>query len=91
MGDDGEERGIIIVGGYVNRLIDEWCGNGYRPRWPFPGPPPWWFRAEVSARDILALGASLHEAARQAFDPGVSRVLGDAAGRLAQAGLERMR
>lgn len=91
MGDRGEERGIIIVGGYVNRLVDDWCGTGYRPRWPFPGPPPWWFSQEVSSRDILTLGASLHQASREAFDPIVSRSLGEAADKLAQVGLERMR
>jgi hypothetical protein len=88
--DAGEERGVILVSGYVNRLVDDWCGTGYRPRWPFPGPPPWWFRAEVGARDILVLGAALHEAGRQAFDPDLGRALGDAASKLAQVGLERM-
>lgn len=90
LGDPGEERGIIIVSGYVNRLVDDWCGTGYRPRWPFPGPPPWWFSQEVSARDILVLGAGLHQASRAAFDPTIGRSLGDAADKLAQVGVERM-
>jgi hypothetical protein len=85
-----EERGIIIVSGYVNRLVDDWCGTGYRPRWPFPGPPPWWFARAVSARDTLALGAILNDAGRQAFEPVVGRALRDAATKLAHAGLERM-
>ena len=89
-GERGEERGIIVVGGYVNRLVDDWCGTGYRPRWPFPGPPPWWFKAEVSPRDIITLGASLHQASLEAFDPAVGRALGDAAGKLAKVGLDRM-
>jgi hypothetical protein len=88
--DQGDERGIIIVSGYVGRLVDEWCGTGYRPRWPFPGPPPWWFQQEVSARDILTLGASLHQASREAFHPVVGRALDEQADKLAQAGLERM-
>jgi hypothetical protein len=89
-GDRGEERGIIIVGGYVGQLVDDWCGTGFRPRWPFPGPPPWWFSQEVSARDILTLGASLHRASREAFDPSIGRALDEQADRLAQVGLERM-
>ncbi len=89
-GDRSEERGIIIVSGYVNRLVDDWCGTGYRPRWPFPGPPPWWFGAQVSARDIITLGAVLNQAGRDAFDPVVGRTLHDAAGKLAEVGLERM-
>jgi hypothetical protein len=90
-GERGSDRGIIIVSGYVNRLVDDWCGTGYRPKWPFPGPPPWWFRSEVSARDILTLGASLHNASREAFDPVLGRALGDAANKLADVGLERLR
>jgi hypothetical protein len=90
MSDRGEERGIIIVSGYVGRLVDDWCGTGYRPRWPFPGPPPWWFAQEVTARDILTLGASLHRASRDAFDPIVGRALDEQADKLARAGLERM-
>lgn len=90
IGDQGEERGIIIVGGYVGRLVDDWCGTGYRPRWPFPGPPPWWFQQEVSARDILTLGASLHQASREAFHLVVGRALDEQADKLAQVGLERM-
>ena len=86
----GEERGIIIVSGFVSRLVDDWCGTGYRLRWPFPWPRPWWFRTEVSARDTLTLGATLSEAGRQAFDPGVARALDGAASKLAQVGLERM-
>lgn len=89
-GDGSEERGIIIVSGYINRLVDDWCGTGYRPRWPFPGPPPWWFQQEVGGRDIVVLGATLHEASRQAFDPVVRRALDDAAGKLAQVGLQRL-
>jgi hypothetical protein len=88
--DGGEKRGIIIVGGYVNRLVDDWCGNGFRPRWPFPGPPPWWFREEIGGRDILVLGAALHQASREAFDPAVGRALDDGAARLVKVGLERM-
>lgn len=86
----GEERSIIIVGGHVSRLVDEYCGTGFRLVWPFPGPPPWWFRAEVGPREILALGADLNAAAERAFDPAVRQALGDASTKLAQVGIERL-
>src|SRR5436190_2800028 len=41
---DGSEQGIIIVGGYTSRFSDDWCGTGFKLRWPFPGPRPHWFR-----------------------------------------------
>ena len=88
--DGSEERGAALVGGYVGRLVDDWCGTGYRPRWPFPGPPPWWFAQEVDGRDILVLGSVLDEAGKQASAPGVARVFDEAAGKLATTGLERM-
>jgi hypothetical protein len=86
----GDERGIIIVGGYVNRLVDEYCGNGFRWRWPFPGPPPWWFKAEVDGHDLLVLGAHLNVAAEQAFDPALQQSLADASAKLAEAAIERL-
>src|SRR5260221_2330284 len=33
-----EQQGIIIVGGYTSRFCDEWCGNGFRLKYPLPGP-----------------------------------------------------
>ena len=90
-GQTGSERGIIIVSGYVGRFIDEYCGTGFRIGWPFPGPPPRWFGSEVGAHDLLLLGATLHNAAVRAFDPGVRQALGDASRKLAEVGIERLR
>jgi hypothetical protein len=89
IGSRGEEQGIIVVGGYVNRLVDDWCGTGYRPKWPFPGPPPWWFVQEVAARDTLILAATLHHGAQQAYDPVTQRALEEGAEKLVQSGLNR--
>ena len=86
----GEERSIIIVGGKVSRLIDDYCGTDFRHRWPFPGPPPWWFKTEVDGRDLLVLGATLNAAAERSADPIVRQVLGDASGKLAEVGVERL-
>jgi len=39
---------------------------------------------------IRVAGASLHHASRQAYDPAAGRVLGDAADKLPQVGLQRL-
>lgn len=85
------ERGIIIVSGFVNRLVDDWCGTGFRPHWPFPGPQPRWFPNKVTPRDTLVLAARFHQGSSEAWDPTVSRALADAANKLADAALSRTR
>ena len=90
-GSQGEsERGIIVVGGYVDELVDDWCGTIIRPRWPFPGPKPNWFPTEFNGRDTLTLAAAIHQASGQMSDQSVSRALEGAAEKLANAGLEQM-
>lgn len=84
-GSDAEDRGIIIVSGFVDRLVDEWCATGFHLRWPIPGPRPNWFRAKVTPRDTLALGTRLYQASRETADPSVSRALAGAANKLADA------
>ena len=38
-----EQRGIIIVSGYVDKLADDFCGTGFKLPFPGHGPrPPWW-------------------------------------------------
>ena len=86
----GSERGIIIVGGYVSRLVDEFCGTGFRLRWPFPGPRPRWFQSEIGSHELLMLGASLNTNAQNAFHPAVQRALADAGKTLAEAGVARL-
>lgn len=87
--DDGGERGIIIVGGYVGRFVDDWCGNSVRlPKWPRPRrwddppPRPEWQTSRLDGHDLLAVGSGLAGAATRAV-PGLSEVFADAAARLA--------
>ena len=37
---EGEQQGIIIVGGYVSRFVDDFCGTGFRLKYPFPRTTP---------------------------------------------------
>jgi hypothetical protein len=85
----GQERGIIIVGGRLSRFVDEWCGNGFRLKWPFPGPRPNWFSLELSGLDLVVIGAQLHQSALESFSPVLQRQLADSGTKFLEAGLSR--
>lgn len=87
---DGEERGIIIVGGYVSRFVDDICGNDFRFKWPFPWPRPNWFTTEVAGLDLVVIATQVDQAAKDTFNPDLRHNLADASTRLAEAGLSRM-
>jgi hypothetical protein len=88
--DDGEERGIIVVGGYVSRFADDFCGTGFRLPWLRPGPPPpWWFE-ELTAADLFVLGGQFAQAAKESFDGTLNRTLSSAAAKFASAGAARL-
>jgi len=86
---EGERRGIIIVGGYLSRFCDDFCGNGFVLVWPPPEPRPWWFPTELTAVDLVAMASQFHQASKDAFSPELGQHLADAAARLAEAGLSR--
>jgi hypothetical protein len=87
---EGERRGIIIVGGYVSRFCDDWCGNGFRLKWPFPGPRPSWFASEPHGIDLVVLATQFEQSAKDTFSPELRRNLADASARLVEAGLSKM-
>jgi hypothetical protein len=86
---EGDRQGII-VGGYVSRFCDEWCGNGFRLRWPFPGPRPHWLTHELDGTDLVVLAAGFENGAQQAFNADLARNLTDASARFLEAGLSKM-
>lgn len=86
---DGEQ-GIIVVGGYVSKFVDDFCGNGFRPSWLRPGPPPpWWFE-ELTAADLFVMGSEFAQAAKESFDENLKATLADAASKFAAAGASRL-
>jgi hypothetical protein len=85
-----EQQSIIIVGGYPIRFAEELCGNDFRLKWPFPHPPPPWFKQELDAVDLLMLAAEFDQAAKGAFSPTLRQGLADASAKFAQTGLSRM-
>jgi hypothetical protein len=88
--DEGEQRGIIIVSGYLSRLIDEFCGTGYLLRFPFPGPRPGWFPRELEGLDLLVMAAQVDQAARETYSPALRETLTGAGAKLVEAALSKM-
>jgi hypothetical protein len=87
----GEERAIIIVGGITSRFSDDWCGTGFKLKYPFPGPRPHWFASELSGIDLVVIASQFEEAARQSFSPDLRQSLANASAKFVDAGLSRMR
>ncbi|MGH6842279.1 MAG: hypothetical protein ACREDV_09360 [Methylocella sp.] len=85
----GERQGIIIVGGYVSKFADEWCGNG-RLKWPFPGPRPHWFPEERGGVDLIVTGVQFQRAASETFDGQLSQTFADAGAKIVQAGVAKL-
>jgi len=80
LGDEQLKRGIIIVGGKVTELIDDWCGT------PVPGhhgPQP-------HALGLLAAGAQFQKAADAMSHSPLHSVFVSAADKLFKAGLLRL-
>jgi hypothetical protein len=86
----GEQLGIIIVSGYVSRFSDEFCGNDFRFRWPFPGPRPNWFAERLDAIDLVVMATQFDAAAKQAHQPDLRRSLAGAGSRFAEMGMARL-
>ena len=78
------------VSGFTSRFSDEWCGNGFRLRWPFPGPRPHWFAQQLNGVDLLVLAAQLDQAGKESFDPGLRDHLSRASNKFAETGLSRV-
>lgn len=87
---EGEQQGIIIVGGYTSRFSDDFCGTGFRLRWPFPGPRPHWFASELDGIDLMVMATQFEQAAKETFSPGLRQNLTDASAKFVEAGLSKM-
>ncbi|MFN0113114.1 MAG: hypothetical protein ACKVPY_00380 [Paracoccaceae bacterium] len=96
--DAGEDRGIIIVSGYVSRFTG-WCGNepivihipkGGWPPIPDPDPEPWWRTERLGGRDLLALGSRFAAAAEVTATKAAGAAFAEAAQGLALEGIARL-
>jgi hypothetical protein len=87
---EDEERGIIVIGSYVNRFVDDFCGNGFRVTWVAPGPPPHWFPTELSGADLLVLASHFAQATKEVLGWEMQGILAAAGARFAEVGVLRM-
>jgi hypothetical protein len=85
--DGSEERGIIIVSGYLSRFLDEFCGTGYKLRFPHPGPRPTWFPDQLDASDLVVMAAYFQQAAKETFYRALGEQLSQTSTKLLQAGI----
>ncbi|HEY8034320.1 MAG TPA: hypothetical protein VIF37_01880 [Methylobacter sp.] len=86
---EGEQQGIIIVSEYIARFIDD-CGTGFKPKWPFPGPPPPWFAHEFDGIDLVVMATQFEQAAKETFSRDLRQNLANASVKLAEVGLSKM-
>lgn len=87
---EGEQQGIIIVSGYIARIVDDFCGTGFKFKWPFPWPRPNWFANEFDGVDLVVLATQFDQAANETFNRKLRQNLVDASAKLAEAGLSKM-
>jgi len=88
---EGDQHGMIRVGGYIDRFVDELCPPTFRFRWPFPWPPPPWFANELSGIDLVVMATQFEQAAKETFSPDLRQNLADASAKFVEAGLSKMR
>ena len=88
---EGEQQGIIIVGGYIARFIDE-CGTDRLLKWRGPGRPPrWWFANGLDGIDLVVMATQFEQAAKETFSSDLRQTFEDASAKLAEAGISKMR
>lgn len=85
----GEQQGIIIVSGYLNRFVDDLCPEPIKIKIPFPKPK----RDEVerlSALELLTAGATFERNAVSVASEGLQQELRGAGAKLFETGVARM-
>ncbi|MBF8278324.1 MAG: hypothetical protein HW390_3397 [Candidatus Brocadiaceae bacterium] len=87
---EGEQHGIIIVSGYIARFVDDFCGTGFRLKYPFPGPRPHWFAKKLDGIDLMVMATQFEQAAKETFSPDLRKNLADASAKFAEAGLSKI-
>lgn len=88
---NGEDRGIIIVGGFINRFVDDICPTPPVIRfphlgWPFPPHP----HPEWSGLELAIMGTQFLNEAKALRQTGVQSVLHKAGEKLMDVAQSRM-
>lgn len=88
-GIHGDEQGIIIIGGYLERFISDYCGNEPRQwKWPQPGPHPNWFSPNRDKSDVLIAAAEFQISSANVTNKKLRSVLTQIAEKLFDAALQ---
>jgi hypothetical protein len=91
--NNGDQRGIIIVGGFVNRFVDDVCPTPPVIRfphlgWPFPPEPD--PHPEWSGLELAIIGTQFQNEARITGDKDIRRTFFNAAEKLLDVAASRM-
>jgi hypothetical protein len=87
---DDSQQGIIIVGGYTSRFSDDWCGTGFKLRWPFPGPRPHWFPYELDGIDLIVVATQFEQAAKETFSQELRQHLAKTSAKFTEVGMSKL-
>jgi hypothetical protein len=93
MKNDGSDRGIIVVGGIIDKFVDDLCPE--RPKIPFPkkkgpwppepDPDPRW-----QALELLVIGHQFQKAAKGIGNERLRQTFNRAAEKIISTGISRM-
>lgn len=90
LNQEGEERGIIIVSGFISRFIDD-CGNGIikikipHRGIPEPGPDP-----VLTPVELIIMGLQFQSEAKSADNEQIQRLFMDAGKKLISGGIDKL-
>ena len=88
--DQIAERGIIVVGGRdLSAMIDEFCGNNFRLVRPKPHPP--WWKDSFGSWSYLVMATQFDRAAHETSYDDLRDAYHEAAGKLVDTGLAKLR
>lgn len=87
--NNGDDRGIIVVGGKISELVDFVCGNVPRR---FPPPPPRGSNDDqrLSGQELILMGAELLNYAKTIANESLAGEFKNAGEQLIDTGIERL-
>lgn len=85
----GEQQGIIIVGGKLNSLVDELCGNNFKIKIPIPHPKHESDKG-LSGVDLILAASVLEKSSATVYNESIKQELKNAAKKLIEVGISRM-
>lgn len=88
--NNGQERGIIIVSGAIQKFIDDYCGTDLlRLKFPLP-PPKKGLDDKLSAFELVAMGIQFEQGASTVANHELAQELRNAGAKLTDMGLARI-